>query len=92
MKHFEINGHSPRVFVTFGWHRDTESYFARVNRVSADWTEDEELLFVGETPGEVRTVRHLAELLAPFATLPRDVRVELVRDRARESGRLELVR
>lgn len=92
MSHFKIHGRSARVFVTLGWDRERKSYFAEVSKVSADWCEEEELLLVGDTPGEVRSVRHLAELLAPFATIPRSTRGELVRDRAKESGRLELVR
>lgn len=92
MTEYEVRGREPHVTVTFGWDAKASSYFAQVYDERADWWEDGELLLVGTTPGEVRTVRRLAAVLAPFVTLSRRERAELVRDRVRQSGRLELTR
>lgn len=89
---FDIDGREPYIVATFGWDAELATYFAQVTDERAAWWEDGELLFVGTCPGEIRSVDRLAAVLAPFVTLSRATRAELVRDRSRESGRLELVR
>lgn len=71
------------VDVTVGWDPVRETFFGQVEDPTAPEADPETglVLWLGQDLYEVRTVDELERRLAPYATLPPQLRVKLKRDR-----------
>jgi hypothetical protein len=87
MSRYEIHNGVTNTVVVVGWDESLATYFAQVWDERAFEPDDadgepEPLLWAGCRTGEIRTVEHLDSVLAPHATLPEEIRQQLLRDRA----------
>jgi len=87
MSRYEIHNGVTYTVVVVGWDGPLATYFAQVwDQRDVEFgdpdAEDIPLLWAGCRAGEIRTVEHLDSVLAPYATLPEEIRRQLMRDRA----------
>jgi hypothetical protein len=69
-------GNKRNLRIVVGWDRPLQTYFAQVWD-GGKLEKGNLLLWVGAAPPPVETVEQLAELLAPFGTIPNDVASQL---------------
>jgi hypothetical protein len=83
MSRYDIPTRAPGLLAVVGWDNPLQTYFGQVLRPeTADYDDDNVLLWVGAAPREVITVEDLARHLAPFAELAPQVADQLRADRA----------
>ncbi|MFO0849921.1 MAG: hypothetical protein U0871_15405 [Gemmataceae bacterium] len=87
MSRYTFTGNRPCFRIVVGWDRPLETYFAQVWDGGELETGDL-LLWAGAGVEPVPTVAALAELLAPFGTLPEDIVGQLHGDKCERSGRV----
>lgn len=69
-------------WVVVGWDRPLNTFFAQVfRRASTPKEDDDELLWIGATRGEIPDVETIKQSVAPYATLPREIARQLQIDR-----------
>lgn len=76
------NADYPDCWVAVGWDRPLNTFFGQVFRTPPDDAgDDEEILWVGMTLGEVPDVGRLRELMSPYSDIPDEIARQLVIDR-----------
>lgn len=86
---YRVQGRKPSIRVIVGWDRPLATYFAQVWDVPEGATHHEDgqlLLWRGTSHADVPHVENLAEVIAPFVTLPHRLAAELEADRHDEES------
>lgn len=68
--------------IVVGWDPPLQTYFLQISGPAKSEEEDELVLWLGASPGELPTVESLAAALAPYAPLPKELAWKLEEDKA----------
>ena len=72
-------GVDQNISVTVGWDCPLRSFFAQVHEEVPD-SDPKTLLEIGNNYDEIKDIEVIQEAIAPYAELPKDIAVELVKD------------
>ena len=70
-------------YVVVGWDRSLETYFGQVFDLRVDDDNDDDcVVWAGTDVGCIQTVEALAQVMAPYAVIPPDIKAKLEQDKA----------